>query len=213
MTALLRRGGLKVNHKRVERLWREASLPLPRRRKRRRRGPKLLGRLVTASCPNEVWSYDFLWDRTETGRRLKILTVVDEYTRECLEIRVEPKMDSRHVLETLDELMRERGAPRYTRCDNGAEFVAHRLTRWLHGRGTRPLFIEPGSPWQNGFVESFHAKLRDECLNEELFYSRGECQVIVDWWRRVYNHQRPHSALGFKTPAEVAQEHLNRQLD
>jgi putative transposase len=210
MTALLRREGHRVNHKRVERLWREESLPLPRRRRRRRR-PSVYDRPQPATGPNQVWSYDFLHDRTEHGQRLKILTVVDEYTRECLEIRVEKKMDSRHVVETLDELMADRGVPRFTRSDNGAEFVSHRLTNWLRGRGAKPMFIRPGSPWENGFVESFHGKLRDECLSEELFYSRGECQVIVDWWRDVYNRQRPHSSLGFRTPAEVAEEYLTSQ--
>jgi putative transposase len=142
-----------------------------------------------------------------------LLTVVDEYTRECLEIRVASKLDSRHVLETLDELMQERGVPRFTRSDNGSEFVSHRLRDWLVHRGVTPVFIEPGSPWENGFVESFHGKLRDECLNEELFFSRAECQVVVDWWREVYNRERPHSSLGFRTPAEFAGEYLQGQFN
>ena len=207
MTALLHRRGYPVNHKRVERTWREEGLPLPRPRKRSRRGPVLCSRPVAAKRPNHVWSYDFLWDRTESGQRLKILAVVDEFTRESLEIRVEPKMDSRHVLETLDELIQERGRPEFMRSDNGSEFVAGRVKNWLVRQGTTPLYIEPGSPWENGFVESFNSRLRDECLNEEIFYSRGECQVVLDWWREVYNRERPHSALGFKTPAEVAEQY------
>jgi transposase InsO family protein len=211
MTNLLRRQGYTVNHKRVERLWRLDGLPLRRRRKRKRRLPDAQARPRPATCPNEVWCYDFLFDRTEYGQKLKILTVLDEYTRECLEVRVEKRMDSRHVMETLDELMQERGVPTYTRSDNGSEFIAERLRNWLSGRGTEPVFIEPGSPWENGFAESFHASLRDECLNEEIFYSRGECQVLVDWWRRMYNAERPHSSLGYRTPMEAAQQHFDGQ--
>ena len=209
MTALLRRRGMSVNHKRVERIWGEEGLPLSRRRPRRRfRG---LGgtRPQPATRPNEVWSYDFVHDRTVAGDKLKLLTVVDEYTRECLEIRVERQMDSRHVLETLDELITERGVPRYTRSDNGPEFVSKRLTDWLQGRGVEPVFIEPGSPWENGYMESFNGKLRDECLNEEIFWSRAEAQVVTDWWREVYNLERPHSSLGFKTPVEAAMDYRN----
>ena len=211
MTNLLRRRGYRVNHKRVERLWRLDGLPLPRRRRKRRRGPLLQQRPRPATKPNEVWCYDFLFDRTEYGQKLKILTVMDEYTRECLEVRVEKRMDSRHVMETLDELMRERGVPIYTRSDNGSEFVAERLREWLSERGSRPIYIEPGCPWENGFAESFHASLRDECLNGEIFYSRGECQVIVDWWRSTYNNERPHSSLGYRTPREAADQHFEGQ--
>jgi putative transposase len=206
MTALLRRQGHPVNHKRVERLWAQEGLPLPRQRPRRRARGAGEARPQPATKPNEVWSFDFVHDQTIGGDKLKMLTVVDEYTRECLEIRVERKMDSRHVLETLDELITERGIPGYTRSDNGPEFISKRLTSWLRKKGVTPMFIEPGSPWENGYVESFNGKLRDECLNEERFWSRAEAQVITDWWREVYNRERPHSALGFKTPAEVALE-------
>ena len=146
-----------------------------------------------------------MFDKTHSGRKLKILTVMDEYTRECLEIRVEGRLRSRDVIETLDELMSERGAPRYTRSDNGPEFIAKELKDWLKDKGVRPMFIEPGSPWENGFIESFNGKLRDECLEEEIFWTRHEAQVIVDWYRQVYNHHRPHSSLQYQTPAEVAQ--------
>ncbi len=205
MTALLRREGYWVNHKRVERLWRQESLSLPRARRRRRRGEGRRGRPQPATRPGEVRSYDFIFDRSQGGRKLKILTVMDEFTRECLELRVEARIKSRDVLETLDELMTERGTPRYTRSDNGPEFIARELTDWLKEKGVEPIFIEPGSPWENGFVESFHGKLRDECLEEEIFWTRAEAQVIVDWYREVYNEQRPHSSLGYQTPAEVAQ--------
>ena len=207
MTALLRRAGYEVNHKRIERLWQVAGLPLPRKRPRRRRMTSAQLHAPTATRANDVWCFDFVHDRTEYGQQLKILTVLDEYTRECLEIRVEKKMDSRHVLETLDELIAERGIPRYTRSDNGPEFVSTLLTQWLRDKGVHPIFIAPGSPWENGFVESFNGKLRDECLNEERFWSRAEAQVVVDWWRQVYNHERPHRSLGFKTPMEMKLNH------
>lgn len=209
MTALLRRGGWAVNHKRVERIWTEEGLPVPRKRPRRWARGACGALRQAASKSNDVWSYDFVHDRTVTGNQLKMLTVVDEFTRECLEIRVEKRMDHRHVLETLDELITERGIPRYTRSDNGPEFISKTLTGWLRKKGVEPMFIEPGSPWQNGYVESFNGKLRDECLNEEIFWSRAEAQVVTDWWREVYNRERPHSALGFKTPAEVALESRN----
>ena len=201
MTALIRRQGHPVNHKRIERIWRQEALWVPKRKRRRIRRTPFLERPAPASRPNEVWSYDFVSDLTEYGQKLKMLTVVDEFTRECLEIRVEKRMRSKDVLETLDELMMERGVPTYTRSDNGPEFIAKQLESWLKEKGVKVLHIEPGSPWENGFVESFNGKLRDECLNEEIFWSRAEAQVIVDWWREVYNQQRPHRSLGFKTPA------------
>ena len=203
MTALVRRRRV-VNHKRIERLWKEEGLPLPRKKRKRRRGTLPGERPQEATAPNDVWSYDFVHDRTEYGRKLKMLTVVDEYTRECLEIRVEKRMRSRDVLETLDELMTERGRPRFTRSDNGPEFIAKRLHVWLEEQGVQPLFIKPGSPWENGYVESFNGKFRDECLDEELFWSRGEAQVIVDRFRKQFNCDRPHRSLGQRTPAEVA---------
>lgn len=204
MTAVLRRDGHHVNHKRVERVYREAGLTLPRKRKRRRRGPRAEARPCPATRRNEVWSCDFIFDRTEYGQKLKILSIVDEYTRECLELRVEKRMNGISVLETLDELMTERGKPAYLRSDNGPEFVSKKLRKWLGDMSVQSVFIVPGSPWENGFVESFHGKFRDECLDEEIFWSRGEAQVVVDWWRRVYNQERPHSALGYQSPAEYA---------
>jgi len=177
---------------------------LPRRRKRKRRRTPITQRAYSATSPNEVWSYDFIHDRTEYGQKLKFLTVLDEYTRECLEIRVEKRMSSRDVMETLDELIQERAAPCYLRSDNGSEFLAKQLQEWLGEQGVTPIYIEPGSPWENGFIESFNGKLRDECLEEEMFWSRGEAQVVVDWWRNMYNQERPHSSLGNITPAEFA---------
>ena len=181
MTELIRRNTYRANHKRIERLWKLEGLPLPKKRPRKRLKGSVSESRLKATKANEVWSYDFIHDRTEYGQRLKMFTVLDEYTRECLEIRVDKRMDSRHVMETLDELMTERGMPKYTRSDNGAELVSKRLTQWLKDKGVEPVFIEPGSPWENGFVESFYGKLRDECLNEEIFWSRGEAQVVLDW--------------------------------
>ena len=206
MTWLLKRLGHGINHKRVERLYREAGLTLPRKRRRKRRGPTGFSRPCEATQPNEVWSFDFVHHKTELGQKLKMLTVVDEYTRECLEIRVEKKMTSQEVLETLDELMTERGIPKHTRTDNGPEFISATLYKWLRDKGVEPMYIEPGSPWENGYVERFNGSLRDECLNEELFCSRAESQVIVDWWRRIYNRERPHQSLKGKTPAQVSAE-------
>jgi putative transposase len=204
MTELLKRSGFQINHKRVERLWVEESLPLPRKRKRRRQETPLTNRPSPATRPNEVWSLDFVHDRTYYGQKLKMLTIVDEFTRECLEIRVEKRMKSQEVIETLDEIVTDRGAPKYLRSDNGSEFVSSLTTEWLKEKGVEPIHIEPGCPWENGFVESFNGKLREECLNEEIFWSRAEAQVLVDWWRQSYNQDRPHSSLGFKTPAEFA---------
>lgn len=204
ITALLRKEGKRVNPKRVWRLWKEEGLKLPRKRPKRRIQGKTDQRPQPARRANEVWSYDFVHDRTVTGEQLRMLVVLDEWTRECLGIRVRKRLSSEDVEETLAALLRRRGRPAYVRCDNGSEFVAETLRRWLDRKGIRPMYIEPGSPWQNGFVESFNGKFRDECLNAELFWSPEEAQVIVEGWRRHYNQDRPHSALGYLTPAEAA---------
>ncbi len=202
MTAVLQRG-MKVNHKRIERLWREEGLPVPRKWRRRRFVTPLTEGPAAAQAPNETWSMDFVHNRTEYGQKLKMLTIVDDFTRECLEIRVEKRMRSREVMETLDEIMTERGAPKRIRTDNGSEFIVKELRKWLMEQGVEPIAIEPGSPWQNGYIESFNGKLRDECLDGDLVYSRGEQQVVVDFYRDEYNHDRMHSSLGYRTPAEV----------
>lgn len=204
MHELIVRQGHAVNHKRVERLYRAAGLTLPRCRPRRRSQAQVERRSVEATRRNEVWSYDFVHDRTQYGEKLKMLVLMDEYSRECLEIRVEKQLRGQDVLETLDEVMNERGRPDCIRSDNGPEFKNKELRKWLETRGVTPIYIEPGSPWQNGLVESLNGKLRDECLNEELFYSRSEAQTVVDWWRQVYNEERPHMSLGYKTPSEFA---------
>ncbi len=191
-----------VNHKRVERLWKDEGLPLPRKLLNYRPSTEPWERPAEGTRPNEVWSLDFVHHMTELGQQLKMLTVIDEYTRECLEIRVEKRMKHDVVLETLDELMFERGAPAYLRSDNGSEFIAAPLQQWLRQKGVKPIHIEPGHPWQNGYIESFNGKLRAECLDQELFYSRTETQIIVDKFRKHYNEERPHSALGYRAPLE-----------
>lgn len=206
VTALLRREGWRVNHKRVERLWRREGLKVPQKQPKR-------GRLWLndGSClrlrpehRNHVWSYDFVADRTHDGRPLRMLTIVDEYTRECLTIDVARRLGSNDVLERLADLMVERGTPDYIRSDNGPEFTAHAVRGWLERVGVKTLFIEPGSPWENGYVESFNGKFRDELLNGELFYTLTEAKVLIERWRNDYNRIRPHSALGYRPPAPEA---------
>jgi len=203
ITALLRREGWRVNHKKVERIWREEGLKVPRKQPKRGRLWWNDGSCVRkrAEHRDHVWSYDFVFDRTHDGRPLRMLTMVDEYTRECLTIDVAREYRSEHVLDRLAELFVERGAPTYLRSDNGSEFTATAVREWLKRVGVETLFIEPGSPWENGYVESFNGKLRDELLNGEIFYTLQEAQVIIEGWRREYNTFRPHSSLGYRPPA------------
>jgi len=202
--ALLRREGWTVNEKRVHRVRKQEGLSLALRRpKRRAYGPR--GEtLHKATHTGHVWSYDFLDDRTVNGNKLRVLTVLDEFTRECMAIRVERSLPARKVIETLEWLFLLHGAPEHIRSDNGPEFVAKAVQEFVSRRGCRTLYITPGSPWENGHVESFHGKLRDECLNRELFLSGREAQLIVEDWRVEYNQHRPHSSLGYQTPAEFA---------
>ena len=204
--ALLRRDGFRVNVKRAYRLWRKEGLEVPRKqRKTRRLGHSGHGCVRhSAERINHVWCYDFVSDQTEDGRAVKFLTVEDEYTRECLAIEVERSITSREVIETLRYLFEIRGAPDHIRSDNGPEFIAKALRAWLSESGVKTLHIEPGSPWQNGFNESFNGKLRDELLNAELFTSLTEAKVVTEDWRMAYNHRRPHSSLGYETPAAYA---------
>ena len=210
ITVLLRREGFRVNHKRVHRIWKAEGLSLPLRRPRRRRaGPA--GEIVNkAEHPNHVWSYDFLEDRTERGGKLRILVIIDEYTRECLAVRIAPSIPARAVVDVLEWLFLSRGVPRYLRSDNGPEFVAKVVQQWLEKSGCRTIFITPGSPWENGYVESFIDKLRDECLNREIFRNGREAQVIVETWRQEYNNDSPHSSLGYLTPVEFARQYYGK---
>lgn len=206
MSAILKRSH-GVNHKRVHRLWQSEKLLVPRKVHRRRPSTPPWERPRKATRPNEVWTLDFVHHRTEYGQKLKMLVVLDEFSRECFEIRVEKRMRHADVLEVLDQLIWERGAPMYLRSDNGAEFIAWQLQAWLRKQGVIPIHIEPGSPWQNGYVESFNGKFRDECLNMELFFSRAEAQVIVDRYRESYNTVRPHSSLGYLAPLDIVARH------
>lgn len=206
ITALLRRDGWRVNHKRVERIWRQEGLKVPQKQPKR-------GRLwlTDGSCVrlrpthrNHVWSYDFVADRTHDGRALKILTVIDEYERDSLDILTRRRIRSDDVLHCLADLFLIRGIPDYIRSDNGPEFTAKQVRNWLQRVGVGTLFIEPGSPWENGYIESFNGKLRDELLNREIFYTLREAQVLIENWRVEYNTFRPHSSLGYQPPAPEA---------
>ena len=202
--ALLHRGGIHVNHKRVERIWRLEGLSLRFRKARKLMHLAGGSVLQKAEHRNQVWSYDFMEDRAASGNRLKFLNIVDEYTREGLRVRVDRSIDSDKVIDTLRTLFAQRGAPAYLRSDNGPEFIAHRVKEWLAKKGCKTLYIEPGSPWENPFIESFNGKLRDEFLNMNLFRSVFEAQALADLWLREYNEFRPHSSLGYRTPREFA---------
>jgi len=203
---LLRKEGWRVNVKRVHRLWKAEGLQIRKKARKRRR----LGSSDNACHrkksmhKDHVWSYDFVSDRTEKGGRLRMLCVVDEFTRECLTIEVERKFKGKDVVEVLKDLFAIRGRPMFIRSDNGPEFASKAVRRWLEQSGIRTLFIEPGSPWENGYIESFNGKLKDECLNGELFLCLAEARYIVDRWRLDYNHHRPHSRLDWMTPAAFA---------
>ena len=203
ITALLRRDGWHVNEKRVYRIWRREGLKVPMKQPKR-------GRLWLndGSCirlrpthKGHVWSYDFVQDRTHDGKVFRMLCVIDEHTRECLAIRVERRLNSRDVLDTLGELFVKHGPPEHIRSDNGPEFIAIALREWLQNLEVKTLYIEPGSPWENGYCESFNSKLRDELLARELFYDLREAQILIEGWRCHYNTQRPHSSLGYRSPA------------
>jgi len=203
ITALLKQEGFYVNHKRVERIWRQEGLKVPRKQPKRGRLWLNDGSCVRqrAEYPNHLWSYDMVFDRTHDGRPLRILTIVDEYTRECLALDVGRRLTSEDVLQRLEYLFILRGAPVYIRSDNGPEFTATAVRRWLQRLEVQTLFIEPGCPWENGYVESFNGKLRDELLNREIFYTLEEASVLVERWRIHYNTIRPHSFLGYRPPA------------
>ena len=207
ITALLNNElGWRVNHKRVERIWRKEGLKVPKKQPKR-------GRLWLNDCScirlrpehkDHVWSYDFVIARTSDGKVLKILTIIDEYTRECLAIQVARKIKNQDVIDLLFHLFIFRGILEHIRSDNGPEFTARAIRKWLNRLGVKTLFIEPGSPWENGYIESFNGKLRDELSNIEIFTTLEEAKVLMEQWRREYNQVRPHSALGYKPPAPVA---------
>jgi len=210
VTALLRRDGWRVNHKRVERIWRQEGLKVPKRQPKRRRLWLNDGSCVRlrARHANHVWSYDFVHGRTSDGRALRFLNIIDEFTRECLSIDVSRKLNSEDVLCRLAELFITRGTPEHIRSDNGSEFTAHAVIGWLARLDVNTLFIEPGSPWENGYCESFNSKFRDEFLNCELLDTLLEARVLTARWRRDYNTWRPHSSLGYRPPAPEAKAPL-----
>jgi len=210
ITVLLKREGWQVNRKRVHRLWKMEGLGLPLRRSRRRRRGPVREIVNKAEHPNHVWSYDFLEDRTERGGRIRILVVLDEYTRECLAIKVAPSISAQEVLNVLEWLLIVRGVPEYIRSDNGPEFVAKVVQEWLEGIGCQTIYIEPGSPWENGYIESFNDKLRSECLNREVFRKGRDARIIIEAWRQEYNTYRPHSSLGYLTPSEFSLQYQQK---
>jgi transposase InsO family protein len=214
ITALLQRIGWRVGRDRVQRIWRREGLKVPKKHK-----PRARLWLNDGSCirlrperANHVWSFDFVESRTHDGRSLRIMTLIDEYTRECLTLKVARRFNSFGVIETLADAMLAKGIPEHVRCDNGPEMVARALREWLTQLGTKTLYIETGSPWENGYCESFNGKLRDECLKLEIFYSLKEAQVVIGAWRDHYNHVRPHSSLGYRPPAPMTMEALTQQI-
>ena len=204
--ALLGELGWSVNRKRVQRIWREEGLRVPpRRRKRRRLGESTVpAERLRAERPGHVWAIDFQFDQAVTGRAIKLLNIVDEFTRQALAMEVATSITAEDTVRVLDRLARERGAPEHVRCDNGPELTAHALRDWCRFRRAETAFIEPGAPWQNPFVESFNGKVRDELLDVEQFSGLAEARVVIGDWREDYNHRRPHSALAMKAPATFA---------
>jgi len=203
ITALLRQEGFRINHKRVERIWRKEGLKVPKNQSKR-------GRiwLNDGSCKrlrpeyrNHVWRYDFVSDRTSDGRAFRVLTILDEYTRESLAVKVERKLNSKDVIDALNELFLVKGIPEHIRSDNGSEFTAREVKKWLCILEIKPLYIEPGSPWENGYIERFNGTLRNEVLDGETIDTLWEAKVLVEDWRRHYNRVRPHSSLNYRPPS------------
>lgn len=214
IAALLRDAGWQVNDKRIERLWRREGLKVPMKQPKK-------GRLWLndGSCirlrpeyRDHVWSYDFVHHRTDDGKAFRALNILDEYSRECLAIRVKRKLNSIDVIDVLTDLFILRGVPAFIRSDNGPEFVAQIVRDWINAVGAKTAYIVPGSPWENGYCESFNARFRDELLNGEIFYSLKEAQIVIEQWRKHYNTKRPHSALGYRPPAPEAIVPMDRRL-
>ena len=206
ITAMLHQAGWVVNVKRVERIWRREGLKVPPKQPKR-------GRLWLndGSCirlrpeyPNHVWSYDFVEDRTHNGRKYRMLNVIDEFTRDCIAIRVSRKLKALDVIDVLSDLFILRGIPGHIRSDNGPEFIAKQVREWIAAVGAKTAYIMPGSPWENGYIESFNSKLRDELLDGEIFYTLREAKVVIESWRQHYNTVRPHSSPGYRPPAPQA---------
>lgn len=210
ITALLQFEGWQVNHKRVEQIWRAECLKVPQRQPKRGHLWLNDGSCVRlrATHPNHVWSYDFVMDKTHDGRPFRTLNSIDEFTRESLAIKVKRNLKSEDVLECLTELFCTKGIPDQLRSDNVSEFSARQVRKWLNELGVNTLFIEPRSPWENGYIESFNGKLRDELLNREIFYTLEDTKIMIEKWRREYNHVRPHSSLDYRPPAPQAVQQI-----
>jgi len=206
ITAMLRNEGYLINHKRVERIWKQEGLKVPQRQPKRRRLWLNDGSCVRlrALYPDHVWSYDFVMHHTSDKRKFRILTLIDEYTRQCLALKVDRHLTRESVLEALTDVFIRRGIPEHIRSDNGSEFTAKTVREYLKALDVKTLYITPGSPWENGYNESFNGKLRDEVLNREIFDTLFEAKVIIERWRHEYNHIRPHSSLDYKPPAPEA---------
>ena len=206
VTAMLRNQGWAVNHKRVERIWRQEGLKVPQKQPKRGRLWLADGSIVRLKpeFPKHVWSYDFMQHRTHNGIPFRVLNVIDEFSRECLSVKVARRLTHRDVLDVLFDLFLERGVPVHIRSDNGSEFIAKKVRMFLFRLSVKPLFIEPGSPWENGYIESFNGKMRDELLDREIFYSLKEAQILIEMWRNHYNMVRPHSSLGYRPPTPAA---------
>lgn len=206
---ILRRQGETVNRKRVQRLWKAEKLQVRPRSRKRRKVPFVERIVPVADAPKVVWSLDFLFDALEGGTKLKILTVGDDFTRECLALEPATSIPAKKVIQVLSELFAEHGAPRYLRSDNGPEFIAQELKAWLAKTSAETAYIDPGSPWQNGFRESFHGRFRDEFLNGTLLRSVAEARILAESYRKEYNTERPHQSLGYRTPQEFKQQWLD----
>jgi len=204
VTALLRRQGQEVNTKRVQRVRRKEGLQVSRKQRKLRRLGVSTAERQRATRANDVWSWDFVEDQTENGTRFRVLTLIDEFTRESLAVHVDWSIRAVDVITVVEGAMARYGAPEHLRSDNGPEFIAYAIQDWLRDRNVKTIYITPGAPWENAYIESFHDKLRDECLNREIFGSLWEARVVIEQWRLYYNAERPHSSLGYQTPAEFA---------
>jgi transposase InsO family protein len=204
ITALLRREGHEVNAKRVQRIRRKEGLQVSRKQRKLRRLGLSTAERQRAEHANHVWSWDFVEDQTENGTRFRMLTLIDEHTRECLAMHVDWSIRAVDVITVVEAAIARYGAPAHLRSDNGPEFIAYAIQDWLGEQNVKTIYITPGSPWENAYIESFHDKLRDECLNREIFGSLMEARVVLEQWRLEYNGWRPHSALGYQTPSEFA---------
>ena len=209
VTALLRREGHEINTKRVQRVRRKEGLQVSRKQRKLRRLGVSTAQRQRALKVNHVWSWDFVEDQTENGTQFRVLTLLDEYTRECLAVHVDWSIRAVDVIRVVETAMARNGTPEHLRSDNGPEFIAYAIQDWLKAKSVKTIYITPGAPWENPYIESFHDKVRDECLNREIFGSLWEARVVIEQWRLYYNAERPHSSLGYQTPAEFAGRAIN----